>query len=223
MEGKNIESYKEIHSKNASYGTTSVGYLEEMSYLIDFLKPQSILDYGCGKGKLVDALRDKYKDIEIYGYDPAIPGRDRLPDNKRIDLVINTDVLEHIPEDEIEETILQIKAISDNVIFCLHHALADAILPDGSNAHCTVKSIFWYYDLFSKYFNNVTVLDGVEPWQNTVCTFPIGTDVWGSWHSVVMKKRQIRRVYLLIKPLYDPLRPVFLPFIKLFRKLYIGG
>lgn len=223
MKGENINAYRELHSNNASYGTSSIGYFEEISLIIDYLKPKRILDYGCGKGKLIEALQDKYKDIKIFGYDPAIPEYDCLPVNEQYDLVINTDVLEHIPEEEIQETVKKIKKLSDNVIFCLHHALADAILSDGTNAHCTVKSIFWYNRLFSRYFKDITILDGVEPWQNTVCTFPINTDVYLGYYSIIQKKRHIKNAYLFIKPLYTPLRPILLPFIKFFKKMYLGG
>lgn len=220
--GKNIEQYKQLHSKVESYGTTSVSYINEVCLIIDFLKPKSILDYGCGKGTLINKLKSLYPNVEIIGYDPAIPGIDKLPENIKVDLIINTDVLEHIPEDEIDSTIYKIKSISDNVYFNLHHALACALLPDGTNAHCTVRNKYWYNAKFSEYFPVITFLDGVEPWQSTVCTFAITTDVWEKYADIIQKRKNVRKIYLRIKPIYDPIRPLILPFVKILKKIVYG-
>lgn len=221
-EGRNIEQYKQLHSKVVTYGTTSISYINEVCLIIDFLKPRSILDYGCGKGTLIKELKLLYPDIEIFGYDPAIPGKDELPEKLKVDLVINTDVLEHIPEEEIDTTISKIKSISNNVYFNLHHALACAVLPDGTNAHCTVRNKYWYNEKITKYFQVVTFLEGMESWQSVVCTFPIDTDVWQKYLDIVRKKKSIRRIYLCVKPVYDPIRPVILPLVKLLKRLIYG-
>jgi 2-polyprenyl-3-methyl-5-hydroxy-6-metoxy-1,4-benzoquinol methylase len=62
-----------------------------------------VLDYGCGKGVLADQL-NKLKHISCEKYDPAIPDYDVRP-KKVFDCLINTDVLEHIPEDELDGTL----------------------------------------------------------------------------------------------------------------------
>ena len=102
VRGKNVELYKEVHSDDESWGTTSVALFTEVSYVIDYLKPKTICDYGCGKGTLISEIKRKYPTIDVYGYDPAIEGRDVLPQIDRVDLVINTHMLEHIPEDNFK-------------------------------------------------------------------------------------------------------------------------
>lgn len=167
-----IKLYQELHQKETDYGTSGSNYYDEVCLVIDYLKPKTVLDYGCGKAVLIGQLEQKYPDIRFYGYDPAIPERSALPINKA-DLVINTDVLEHIPEEQLPSVIQEISQISDKVFFGIHHALAYTLLPNGENAHCTVKPIFWYYHLFEKYFPSMTVLKGRESYLNTILTFPV--------------------------------------------------
>ena len=35
-EGRNIEQYKQLHSKVVNYGTTSISYIDEVCLIIDF-------------------------------------------------------------------------------------------------------------------------------------------------------------------------------------------
>ena len=106
-----------------------------------------MLDYGCGKAQFHDASWNAVK------YDPAIPKFSTRPTG-RFDLVISTDVLEHIPEEHIENTIADIFNYSDRWVFvsvCCREA--KEILPNGMNAHATVKPESWWKDKFSKYKN----------------------------------------------------------------------
>ncbi len=179
---KNIEQYKQLHKQEKDYGN-SKDFLEELCLVIDFLKPKTILDYGCGKGGRIEELKKIYPNIDIYGYDPAIEGKDFLPIHK-VDLVINFDVLEHIPEDEIEDVVKKISSISQNVYFGLHHALAVFHLPNGENAHCTVKPIFWYYELFNKYFKTQTILRGRYEWLSAILTFPVDGKLMANYYKI---------------------------------------
>ena len=174
---KNLtEQYKILHTNNKNYGSSSIELINEISLIIDYLKPKIVLDYGCGKGSLIKALIDKYPEIKFYGYDPSIPGLDTLPVEKA-DLVINTDVLEHIPEDILPNVVEKISNISQYVFFNLHHAKATAILPNGENAHCTIKDRKWYENLFRKYFGYVDMEDGRHD-VNSVCfTFFMPNDL----------------------------------------------
>jgi SAM-dependent methyltransferase len=64
--------------------------------LLDFfpyLKPQRLLDYGCGAGLLVDVLRSSGL-VQADGYDPFVPGHDTRPSH-RYDCIVCFEVLEH--------------------------------------------------------------------------------------------------------------------------------
>ena len=167
-----IKLYSELHKNNNEYGKSGARLADDVSVIIDFLKPEIVLDYGCGKGALVNILQEKYPDIKFYKYDPAIEEYNVLP-VKKADLVINTDVLEHIPEDEVENCVKEISEISQNVFFQLSHCLAINILSNGENAHCTVKPTFWYYNLFNKYFKTQTFLPARRHTCSIVTTFPL--------------------------------------------------
>ena len=155
-----------------------------ISALIDYLQPKSILDYGCGKGGLVKALAEKYPKIKVYGYDPAVEQFSIMPVDK-VDLVVNTDVLEHIPEDELPETVQRIASISQNVFFHLHHGSASQILENGENAHCTIWTPQQYAELFKKYFSTINFLPGHTPINTTCLTFSLPYTVMTRWEHLI--------------------------------------
>lgn len=178
-----IEQYQMLHQKELDYGISGSNYYEIACLIIDYLKPKTVLDYGCGKAILITQLAKKYPDIKFYGYDPAISERSTLPIDKA-DLVINTDVLEHIPEDVLPSVVERISKISDKCFFGIHHALAYTFLPNGENAHCTVKPVFWYYHLFESYFKNITYLRGRESYLSTFITFPLLPEVIKKYEEI---------------------------------------
>jgi len=184
-----IKLYQDLHSQEADYGTSGSNYFDEVCLVIDYLKPKSVLDYGCGKAVLIKQLQEKYPDIQFYGYDPAIPERAKMPID-RADLVINTDVLEHIPEKQLPDVIKKISELSPRVFFGVHHALAYTLLSNGENAHCTVKPVFWYYHLLEKHFPNLTVLQGRESYLHTILTFPVKPHFIKSYETIMEHKNE---------------------------------
>ena len=72
--------------------------------------------------------------------------------DRRFDLVISTDVLEHIPEESIDKILKDIFNYSDQWVFltiCTREARE--ILPNGMNAHATVKPEEWWNDKLKDY------------------------------------------------------------------------
>jgi hypothetical protein len=183
--------YKELHSSSSIYGSSSAEFIDEISLMIEYLSPKTVLDYGCGKGAVIALLQAKFPTIRFYGYDPAIPGRDVLPVEKA-DMVINTDVLEHIPEGDLPDVIREIRRLSDRVYFNLHHALASAILPNGENAHCTVKPPVWYHELQGTCFETVTPLQGRHKYMSVALTFDIPPHIRKKYISIVTYRRSFR-------------------------------
>jgi hypothetical protein len=92
--------------------------------------------------------------ISAYRYDPAIPEFDQLK-VEHVDLVINTDVLEHIPEECVGDVVKRVSRLSDRVFFNIHLAAAIAVLPNGSNAHCLIRPLKWWKQLLENYFERV--------------------------------------------------------------------
>ncbi len=166
------EMYEKYHRAHANYGVGAIHIAERLGIIIRELQPKSILDYGCGKGRLVEYLRKKYQDIEVCGYDPAVKEFAILP-KRKFDLITCTDVLEHIPEDELIESVERIASMSDNVYFLLNHGPSPSILENGENAHCTIKSPAWYYDVFKSYFHYSQYLPAERDYTTACITFRI--------------------------------------------------
>ncbi len=113
----------------------------------------SVLDYGCGKGKLVQRLQEELPDsIKMYGYDPAIDEYENKPD-EAVDVVTCLDVLEHIEMESIDAVLEDIKALSKR--FCyLVIDLQPAVkfLADGRNAHILLAPQDWWVTRISQHF-----------------------------------------------------------------------
>jgi hypothetical protein len=136
-----IQQYRLIHSREA-YGNTSVKNLPYILPLIDELKPSSIIDFGCGQSSLADELA-KATGARTARYDPAIPEHSTKPEGK-FDLLVNVDVLEHVPEEELEPIIAEMASFAKNAIIVIDTGPAVLVLPDGRNAHVTQQDQDWW-------------------------------------------------------------------------------
>lgn len=151
MEYKDLHLYKEIYANNKNYGNTGHKYVDEIANYIRTNKCSKILDFGCGVGLLKKHLLERA--IEIDEYDPAIKEKSIIYKNN-YDLIITTDVLEHLYENEIEFVIKEMLLL--NPKFMLHiisTRKAISVLPDGTNAHKTIKQGNWWRDVIKKYTN----------------------------------------------------------------------
>ena len=144
-----IAQYRQIHATSL-YGHTSVKNLRFLRPEIRLLRPASIIDYGCGQSRLLDALDLDYP-VELTRYDPAIPAYAEKP-TKRADLLINVDVLEHINEADLDSVIGEMAALCRNAIVVIDTKQAAAILPDGRSAHVTVRPHAWWQARLSRFF-----------------------------------------------------------------------
>ena len=103
---------------------------------------KTILDYGCGQGFFKMAFEINSR-IKISEYDPAIIGKNILP--KPADLVICTDVLEHVEPEKIDAVLKHIKRLMVKAgYFTIALCPTKEFLPDGRNAHVLLKTIDWW-------------------------------------------------------------------------------
>ena len=137
------ESYRsvlaETHSQFSGWGTGSA----DRNYysVLECGGHGSILDFGCGKGELVDRLRQN--GFSAYGYDPAVAEYSVLPE-RRFDLVVCFDVLEHVEEEYVDAVVATIFSFSRRVLLDIALASASQVLSDGRNAHLTVRPAEWW-------------------------------------------------------------------------------
>ena len=123
----------------------------------------NILDYGSGKGMQYQVMPLKfdeagefesmqdYWDVDfIHCYDPGYQPYSVLPAGQ-FDGVICTDVLEHCPEDDLPWIIAELFAYARRFVFVsVAVYFASKRLPNGENAHATVREAAWWQRLFGE-------------------------------------------------------------------------
>jgi Glycosyltransferase GT-D fold len=103
-------------------------------------EPKTTLDYGCGENLLAQSLVAEFR---ISGYDPGIPERAKMP--KPCDMVVCTDVLEHVEPAKLDAVLDHIWRLTSRVAyFVIDVKPANAILPDGRNAHLSLHEPSWW-------------------------------------------------------------------------------
>jgi hypothetical protein len=147
-----IKEYETIHA-STSWGGTSVKNLRFIKPLVDICKPQSIIDYGCGKSPLLDSL-DLSSSVEKMRYDPAIPEHSKVAAKKN-DLLMNFDVLEHIEEADIDDVLKHMASLSKKAIVVIDIKPAELTLSDGRNAHITLKPREWWEAKLTPHFGKL--------------------------------------------------------------------
>ncbi len=113
------EEYKKYHAeKDTNYpGNNLKPQLHHIIDLVKDTKATTLLDYGCGKG----LQYTEWKHHEELGimpklYDPAVPEYEVLPDGP-FDGVYSTDVMEHIPKEQLPETFDNIYSRAEDLCF----------------------------------------------------------------------------------------------------------
>jgi hypothetical protein len=123
------------------WGSDGAKHVADVSALVDAMQPATILDYGCGGGKLREAMAPR----RILEFDPGVPGKDGMP--KPIELTICTDVLEHVEPDRLQAVLdHQFRITHRGAFMVIATRPAKAKLPDGRNAHLIVKPADWWSD-----------------------------------------------------------------------------
>jgi hypothetical protein len=122
----------------------------------------TLLDYGCGAGdaykqphRLHRHLGMRWFDVTLY--DPAFPEHDEKP-RGTFDGVICSDVLEHVPEDQVDALVATLFGHARRFVWasvCCRPA--KKVFPDGTNLHCTIQPIDWWRAVFEKH-------SGGKPW-----------------------------------------------------------
>ncbi len=128
--------------------------------LIERTGSRTLLDYGSGKGQAyekkdlqladgetVGTLQEYWRLDSIHCYDPGYAPFSQLPE-QRFDGVICMDVLEHVTEPDLPWLLDEIFGYARRFVFAniaCYPALKS--LPNGQNAHCTVRPPDWWKGL----------------------------------------------------------------------------
>ena len=162
----------------------------------------SVLDYGTGKGKLIERLRDELpQSISVQGYDPAVEASANKPSTP-VDILTCLDVLEHIEMKSIDLVLRDIHALTRH--FCyLVIDLQPAVkkLADGRNAHILLAPTEWWTTRIAQLFP-------------CIATFPI-------YHATNLPQKLV--IAAAHKPQQLTLMYAFLIKLKLFEFRMGGG
>ena len=135
-------------------GEVRIQHASRISFFTKFCGARRLLDYGAGKGHQYDLnrtdvdLREVYGVTEITCYDPGHQPYSSLPDGS-FDGVICLDVMEHCPEEDLPWIISEIIGYAERfAYFTVACFKAEKKLPNGENAHCTVRPPAWWKAIF---------------------------------------------------------------------------
>lgn len=136
------EPYRQLnqrmHEEDPCYGSSGQKMARRVAMACRDLNTADILDYGCGKRGLEQALG-----FPIKNYDPCIPGLDKPP--VPADVVVCGDVLEHIEPDCLDEVLKDIYRVTRQIaILLIANRPALKALPDGRNAHLIQEGPQWW-------------------------------------------------------------------------------
>lgn len=145
------ELNRKLHAENLAYGVGGGRHAQTVLKLAEQLQKEvkfvSVLDYGCGRGYLAKALP-----FPIAEYDPCVPGKEGSP--KAADLVVCSDVLEHIEPDHIDFVLDDLRRCVKRIgFFCVHTGPSKKLLADGRNSHVLQQPASWWKTKMEQYFS----------------------------------------------------------------------
>jgi hypothetical protein len=136
---------EKLHARER-WGADGAKHADAVDAIAAEMTAVTVLDYGCGENRLAEALKDRRR---VSGYDPGIPMRNKMP--KPCDLVVCTDVLEHVEPEKLDAVLDHIYRLSARKAYLVIATRpANAILPDGRNAHLIVEQAPWWLGKLEK-------------------------------------------------------------------------
>ena len=118
-------------------------------------RPVSLLDYGCGAAEAYLEPHFVHREWGIHDacmrlYDPAFKQfKTPPPEGAHFDGVLCSDVLEHIPESEVDEFVDRLFSHANLFVWasvCCRPAGKKML--DGSNPHVTLHELAWWHNVF---------------------------------------------------------------------------
>lgn len=210
-----IKQYELLYKRKKNYGKTSIKLYDMLKKIINDLNISSVLDYGCGKSKLLDLIK-KNKKIKIYRYDPAIKKYSKLTKNKT-DLVICTDVLQHVPLYDLDKVLKEIKSKGIYILFYIKCTNHKTKLPNKTYANCTVYDKKWWLEKLSNYYDDIKEIKISD--LTSVCFIMKGENIMNydinireeTFGGTLMDVKTGKRVYITKKELKNILNKNIFP------------
>lgn len=162
-----LREQERLHAAPRGYGGRGNKWSPVVDELLRRYRCGSMLDYGCGQGSLVRTLSNDYRfepAVEFREYDPAIPEKSELP-SQPSDLVVCTDVLEHIESDRIFAVMQHLGTLTSHALFAVISLVpTNKTLSDGRQAHILLRSVEWWkYQFVEAGFELAKTVKGRDP------------------------------------------------------------
>ncbi|MAT51493.1 MAG: hypothetical protein CMK32_09955 [Porticoccaceae bacterium] len=154
----------ELHQRSdVGYGGKGYRHASDVRKFADRLSARTVLDYGCGKATLSEHLA-----MKVINYDPAIEEFASPPDQQ--DIVVCTDVLEHIEPDLLQNVLRHIDGLAISGIFAVIATRPDGskLLADGSNPHKIIKPARWWGETLASVWGRLSLIERKGEVQVTV-------------------------------------------------------
>lgn len=140
------EQLEELHTSRADFGKRGNRWAGTAMAMCGAHDTTDVLDYGCGKGEL-----NLHMPFEVHCYDPGVPKHSSAPEPA--DVVVCTDVLEHIEPECLDDVLADLKRVVKKVaLLAIHTGPAIKTLPDGRNAHLIQEKPEWWKDKLEELF-----------------------------------------------------------------------
>lgn len=149
-----LKQYRTMAALGGNFrGFSLLQHADEIAQVVKTHGATSILDYGSGAG---DGYRQPHAVHERWGikrhriklYDPSFPQLAHPPLG-RYDGVICSDVLEHVPENDVEPFIRTLFQHAHRFVWasvCCRPA--KKFFADGTNMHVTLHPLSWWRERF---------------------------------------------------------------------------
>lgn len=158
---KQLEKLHADTSRPQGFG----GKVKKLGRFYEYMKlwnPNSLLDYGCGKGYILEHLKEQYPSILCEGYDPAVLLYNTQP-NKAYECVFSNDVLEHIEPLYINAVLAHINTLSSKYTWLRIDTMpARKLLPDGRNAHLIQEDKTWWTNKINNFIDGNLVYTNLD-------------------------------------------------------------
>lgn len=115
ISNKYLEAQQKMHIETSGYGNSGRRSVVAVLEFAQRVKTPRILDYGCGKGTLKEALDKLGCKLDIMQYDPAVKGKEKLP--KPSELVVCTEVLEYVEPDKLDKVLKHVYDLCKRAAF----------------------------------------------------------------------------------------------------------
>ena len=165
-----IDEYVDFHENGTGkttgeetfIGSSLMRWVFHINNIIKATKSTSIIDFGCGKAMgyhnkitaddvLYENVQDFWKINDICLYDPGVKKYNEYP-KKKADGIICTDVIEHIPPEDINKFVEELFKLANKFIFVVAATIpAEKTFKNGENVHLTIKSENEWLEIFRRF------------------------------------------------------------------------